>query len=352
MVMLTAKSREAGMVVTRDVKTEQRYRREADRLLGIYTEDLAAGCVEEAASHDERYLSWCAAKSQEYAPASWRLFRAALAWAADQKGQHGLAQRIRDIGVTTRSVPARGAAKKLKGGAMPSLEILLGELHASVAGSAKRQAADWMVATLITGLRPTEWLKTEWIEDGDGPRLRVWNLKVSNDRANGETRTIWLHRAPREAIERVTQHREAVSRAVEEIQERAVDLGREVTADEAFASHMGVVRSALSRANRKIWPRKGQVPSLYTCRHQFAANAKAYGHGFEGVAALMGHASSATAYQHYARATSGRPDQCWADPDPAEVATVRDGFASWRQRRGGFAADRGITHEGPGPLSS
>jgi len=71
---------------------------------------------------------------------------------------------------------------------------------------------------------------------------------------------------------------------------------------ELFYSHC---RACLYEATRALWPKRKQHISLYSARHQFAANAKFNGLPLEHIAALMGHASIETATAHYGRRSAG-----------------------------------------------
>lgn len=77
----------------------------------------------------------------------------------------------------------------------------------------------------------------------------------------------------------------------------------------------------------KLWPRRSRRPTLYSCRHQFAANVKlAYEDRPDAaavVAALMGHASDDTAHHHYARKNKGSRKAVVPRPTELEVARIR-----------------------------
>jgi integrase len=75
-------------------------------------------------------------------------------------------------------------------------------------------------------------------------------------------------------------------------------------------------------ATRACFGKRKRYPTLYSLRHQFAANAKACGLTKAEIAALMGHASEDTAGRHYARRTTGHTGLN-ARPLPAFVKIVR-----------------------------
>ncbi len=71
-----------------------------------------------------------------------------------------------------------------------------------------------------------------------------------------------------------------------------------------WQTYCRALQDRLRCVTRRLWPRHKMYPSLYTARHMFAAAVKGSYSTVE-VAAMMGHASSATATQHYARPPKG-----------------------------------------------
>lgn len=77
-------------------------------------------------------------------------------------------------------------------------------------------------------------------------------------------------------------------------------------------------RKAFSRAARKLWPRRKDVPAPYALRHQFAADTKAAGVSYETLAQalgrsvtrtqqLYGHGKQGTGRIHLISANTPRP---------------------------------------------
>ena len=79
----------------------------------------------------------------------------------------------------------------------------------------------------------------------------------------------------------------------------------------------------LSTAVSKLWPTRKMKPTLYSGRHQFAANLKAAGYSRAEIAALMGHATDETAGQQYGRKKAGRKTGGLAKALASEVEKVR-----------------------------
>ena len=198
-------------------------------------------------------------------------------------------------------VTLRGAQQKAKWLPMAEwarLNTALGATHNPWA----RAAQQWIVATLIVGLRPCEWRRAKVV----GTSLVVVNAKATNGRAHSETRTIGLARCVKEDRAMVASFAEWVSQ---------LD-------DPGYKAAYDGVRDLIRVTARTTFPGRDRHPSLYTARHSFAARAKAT-HSREGVAALMGHASTLTAgrnYAHSRHARGGRPLD--AEPSPADIAAV------------------------------
>ncbi|MCK1620820.1 hypothetical protein IVA96_30485 [Bradyrhizobium sp. 159] len=112
----------------------------------------------------------------------------------------------------------------------------------------------------------------------------------------------------------------------------------------------------MRRVTKKLFGRRSKHPTLSSVRHAAAARFKATYvetatneeeklHGLAVVAALLGHASDATATSHYARAHGGGSSFPVPAPDPAEVARIRQRFSA-HKLRGDPAPDTGADHQG------
>nr|WP_305910468.1 hypothetical protein [Methylomarinum sp. Ch1-1]MDP4523219.1 hypothetical protein [Methylomarinum sp. Ch1-1] len=141
----------------------------------------------------------------------------------------------------------------------------------------------WLSAGLLVGLRPIEWKDARL----DGTRLIIRNAKATNSRACGEYRVLDL------------KHFDQINFSM--IQEM-LSIIENVN---NFDSFYKICSNHLYRINKAIWSGKKRRITLYSPRHQFAANAKSSGLSKVEIAALMGHASDQTAGFHYGRKASG-----------------------------------------------
>lgn len=150
------------------------------------------------------------------------------------------------------------------------------------------KAINYLQANILTGLRPCEWETALWV---DTTTLIIRNAKATNGRANGPTRMVTIS-AEDPLYEATKQH--------------FLDLQAWRTAGGEFDKYYENARKAIQRVNRSLWPtRTKRHYTLYTGRHQFAANEKAGGASKAEIAENMGHASDETAAKHYGKGRSG-----------------------------------------------
>lgn len=171
-----------------------------------------------------------------------------------------------------------------------------------------RALLTWCQASELVGVRPSEWEDADRVElEGGTPALRIRNAKNSHGRANGEYRHLDLI---------------GLTGAELAIIDQQLDLIDGYRGAGGFAALVHNLRQSLYRIGRRVLGRRKKYPSLYTFRHQFAADAKSARDGRSTVAAMMGHGSDATAGRDYAHSRVGRGG-VRVSPIPSEVAKVR-----------------------------
>jgi integrase len=186
------------------------------------------------------------------------------------------------------------------------LEILLAELdRRSLKSEWAKRCAAWVSAGLVTGVRPIEWLHSEWVND-EHTCLRIKNAKIKllppaflrKHATEEETREL-------ERIRSLEIEEDEPSRIIPidnasdiSIVEKHLHLLHEFvpgTMSEKgklaeFKKYHDACALLLRRTCRKLWGTK-KAFTLYTMRKQFSANMKAV-HGSDITAELMGHSSS------------------------------------------------------------
>jgi len=301
--------------------TRRAYRWRADRLLRRWRQEFG-GRVQSPFD----FVFWLLGQRHTLKPATFRQYKAAVLHCLPQvfagsEDLHDAMEHLRAAQATSnRHLSLRTSARKMRFLPKEDWERLSDWLlRKSLADGAIDSARTplisfatleaWCRATLLCALRPTEWTKAEWREEGERFFVIVRNAKTTQGRSHGETRTLVFERldsADREAI-RAT-----------------IELARAWAARGKSAVLQKLVADTLYRAARAALGRREAYPSLYTFRHQAIANWKAERDALE-VAALCGHARMETAARHYAaRRHAWRGGRLkLASASPLDVLAVR-----------------------------
>lgn len=166
----------------------------------------------------------------------------------------------------------------------------------------------WLTANIIVGLRPVEWRYAQLNISDEAMVLTVSNAKNTNGRSNGGIRTLNLANIS--------------SNEMNLIRSQLKEAKLNSTDDRSWNKYYAGVRNAIYRMTREILPSRKTYPSLYTSRHQFAADSKSSGLSKIEIACLMGHATDDTAGSHYGKRKHGRGN-CRVQAHKSEMATVR-----------------------------
>ena len=174
----------------------------------------------------------------------------------------------------------------------------------------------WLNAGILTGVRPTEWATSKYINEKGKERLIIKNAKNSNGRTHGDYRTIFLDKLSEEERKYIEEH------------VKTANYYHEI---DNYSTYQKSCSDLLSVIGKKLWKNKKEYPSLYSLRHQFSADAKASGLSREEIAALMGHATDDTATIHYAKKSMGRKGAgftsfCRVKANPEEVVKIKQVF--------------------------
>lgn len=149
---------------------------------------------------------------------------------------------------------------------------------------------EWLICGCLTGLRPQEWKNAIITEINGVKALVIQNAKNTNGRAHGETRTLLLASFSTDELKTLENHVQRSNLWYNLNQFDDLYQGCSLT---------------LYYVSRKIWPNRKRHITLYSCRHQFTANAKASGFSTLEIAAMMGHRVDTTATTHYGKKASG-----------------------------------------------
>lgn len=171
-------------------------------------------------------------------------------------------------------------------------------------------ALTWLSANVFVGLRPCEWRYAELLIVDSKTILKVRNAKATNGRSHGELRHIDITSFCKTRKEFVKKQLRIIANL-------------EPT-EEAWNSYYNSIRRKIYSLVRKVGKFQNRYPTLYSARHQYAADAKSAGLDLNSIAALMGHATNETVKETYGKKRHGS-GQFSAKPDTNEVSKVRFG---------------------------
>lgn len=291
-------------MITPSEKTQRQYIEISEKLLKRYAE---AHGIEQWSYLPLGVGAWLqeTAIGERWSKKTLWLYRAALTFYLKGNGPVEAVGEVQKV--SAHQCPRRGtrtSARKEKGITKETLKILC-EHFLKTQAPIDKLLALWLVCGKIAGLRPCEWETAQM----DGSILRVKNAKFNDIRATGEFRTLNFHDAP-ELVQLLSDFIKEINRWIP-LQEGS------------FAKLYKKCRSRLRTVCIKLWPQRKKYPSLYSPRHQFAADLKSMGVERDILGALMGHASDETASIHYARRGKGEGGGVVPGANPLEVSKVR-----------------------------
>lgn len=261
---------------------------------------------------------WLLAKRRSLAKSSWRLYKAAMVYYLSTTETSEAAEAIEILkergGASIckhRGESEKTSSTKLKRFPRKDFDILIAYLKTLHETRPKTKwgipLAAWLRAGLLTGLRPNEWMSARIIDDGD-VKLEVINSKNTNYRANGDIRRLILTGVSEADIKLISTH---------------IMITKKYMETGEYGRYLNGCSNLMRETTRKLWPTRKRHPTLYSTRHQFAADAKSAGFKKIEIAAMMGHASDETAGLHYGRKVSGE-NPVYVRPDPESVDRVRE----------------------------
>ena len=253
----------------------------------------------------QTYFEYLVEKSAELCTNTVRMYKRSVCIKLEHDGKEAEANQLLGL-FDAIDNPARGRKLKLVRRVPHKIfERTLSILRASKSKTS-HHAADLLVATAITGLRPSEWENASL----DGRTLTVQNAKHSDLRGNGEEREL-------ELLDTITVEERAAI-------ENTICLIRAKTYKSVRPNLAVAFKSALADAIKQLEESRWFMRlRLYDFRHQFSADAKLeWGIGTGMVAAAMGHSVEDTAVQHYGRRKYGSGGMK-VRPSDASIAKVR-----------------------------
>lgn len=248
------------------------------------------------------FLIW---RSREVQYRTWMLYRSALIWdfgrRAEQSGYAEALQLLQQSRFgfdqkeprTERLRKSRSAKRGIPKSDLVHLLDKLGTMNRTVGWGARTQY--WLHAAIASGLRPGEWERASWSDEGK-TLLMVETSKRKEDVAA-------FHRDNPEMAEKL---RAAKQNQVPRVRAVPIDPADRLYVDlhlaairgsgVSFRSYYDNCRAILWDACRQIWKGK-KLYSLYSGRHQFSANHKAE-YPLADTAEVMGHESDRSSLEY------------------------------------------------------
>lgn len=238
---------------------------------------------------------------------------------------------IRSIQIhrTNKKLRVRTSAKKQKKFNQDIREKLIKALREGTAIA--KLTALWLHVGWLLGFRPCEASTYNYSRTQEGyVAVVIRNAKNTNERAHGPTRTLIFTDLNSSDFEMLRDFRALYDEF----------LSRGISAEKICRRCSWTLSSTIKRLHL----RKRTNPTLYSLRHQFAADLKELGYPRTHVAAMMGHASDLTANRHYGKRRYGKTGRPHTLANPAEVDKVRThNHKTWRQAPAPVESESGMS---------
>lgn len=278
--------------------TVELYSRRAESLLDAYSTEKDAPW----AADPMGFVRWFYQRAEGWKHSTFRMSRLALLYLLERQNApvevlNHLAKvkhRQHDRSPQDKSSSISGDAKRVRRFPDSDLNAYLAALQpggAQGAGARREGAFDYLLWLFLkwnvhVGLRPSEVGDMEIVHVKGDAFLTIRNRKVNDTRGNGDFRMLALR---------------------PELLEDALRIMAERDRFFALGLQWGEVQSGMMRRMQQVRNDiGGPTYTMYSTRHQFAANAKASGFSKQEVADRMGHASIETAQSCYGKKMSGR----------------------------------------------
>lgn len=271
---------------TRSPQTEQLYFQRANALISQAEKEL--GLVEGITP--DQFVVWLADKMPSITYNTFRQYKAAVAYYfgtfSDPIYQNA-SKAVLELSQTDRIARSQGKSNSRAARSIRESDFMQLKQAAELStGQWAKRAMLLFEATIIAGLRPTEWEHIYFDPQGRG--IVVQNAKASNGRSSGKHRAIPIDDPADMEILRENVQK---FRAWMEIK------------GEPFSKYHLACANAFNELVKQVFKGKKHY-RIYTARHQFSANMKNI-YSREEVASLMGHGSEETAERHYGKRKSG-----------------------------------------------
>ena len=249
------------MIQTRTAETEIRYTNVGWLRFHACAKDFGIPTID---VQPQQLVDWMIDHQSHWKPATWRLYKSSVALVFKKYYPDDVDALRRLMSATQSRCKRKGIStsdKKIK--ELPPDDMETIALHLDRSGSKYRDALKhFLLASTMTAVRPSEWRLARLVNARGRQLLIVLNAKNSNGRGLGPTRRIWLDDFPPNFVSIIS---------------RWLEIAKSHQSRRAYTKLMDALSELLRRANIAIWPKRKKHYTLYSCRHQGAANAKMFG---------------------------------------------------------------------------
>jgi len=191
-------------------------------------------------------------------------------------------------------------AKKLSAEDLESIAIYAKKQEAADARSRYGSpTVMWLSATLLTGLRPHEWISAELNASSNA-------LVVENTKLTACTGTDWGERII--PLDHLESDEMAFISDFLDITDAIKKMDPSLSAKANFERFRTSCNHWLNKASRHLFKKRKLHATLMSARHQFIANLKAGGYKPVEIAYLVGHGNDLRAFESYGRTSVGSKD--------------------------------------------
>ena len=304
-------------------RTENEYLKRAESIKNHFEKETGLELFENL----NEFFYWIEERVSDWSPATRRQYKAAIKFLFKQKNIEFNNKKLSEVfqsSISKKEVRKKHGKRTSAQKAKNMKRKVWRHIKFALENSSSRVAMltlNILQASAYFGLRPIEWAYSEFLLKGVSIRgIKVKNAKATEGRSFGEYRTIYINEEVADDYFKDSFHQAFISadqiimyfenmkknilRYENDQEQIEIEYRRQAELElRACRILLGQINT---RLEKKGVIKKDQRITLYSGRHQFAANAKSFGLSSIEIAALMGHGAIDTNEKFYGRKINGR----------------------------------------------